>query len=88
MPGLNRGPTYYKIDTAPFELPSTLELGVGYKRTFEGDNNMLLSASFQHNNFLDDEYKVGAEYAYQDLLFLRGGYDFYQKESDQLDYIY
>jgi hypothetical protein len=85
--GWNRGPTIFKIDAAAFELPSTLEFGFGYKRTFEGDNSILLSTSFQNNNFSDDEYKVGAEYAYQDLLFLRGGYNFSQAESES-EYIF
>ena len=83
----NRGPSIFKIDAAPFELPSTLEFGVGYKRAFEGDNSILLSTSFQNNNFSDDEYKVGAEYAYQDILFVRGGMNFSAKESEK-EYIY
>ncbi len=84
---LNRGPTLFKIDAAPFELPSTLEFGVGYKRSFEGDNSILLSGSFQNNNFSDDEYKVGAEYAYQDLIFVRGGLNISAAESEP-EYIY
>ena len=84
---LSRGPTIFKIDAAPFELPSTLEFGVGYKRSFEGDNSILLSGSFQNNNFSDDEYKLGAEYAYQDLIFVRGGLNVSAAESEK-EYIY
>jgi hypothetical protein len=84
----SRPPTYYKIDAAAFELPSTVEFGVGYKRQFEGDNTVLLSSTFQNNNFSDDEYKVGLEYAYQDLFFVRGGYNFSQKSSDESKYIF
>jgi len=84
---LSRGPTIFKIDAAPFELPSTLEFGVGYKRQFEGDNTILLSGSFQNNNFSDDEYKVGAEYAYQDLIFVRGGLNLSAQETEK-EYIY
>lgn len=83
---VNRGPTLYKIEAGSFELPSTLEFGVGYRRTFE-ENTVLLSTTFQNNNYSDDEYKVGAEYAYQDILFLRGGMGFSQKQSET-DYIY
>lgn len=82
----NRGPSLYKVEGGSFELPSTLEFGVGYKRSFE-ENTVLLSTTFQNNNYSDDEYKVGAEYAYQDILFLRGGMDFSQKQSEQ-QYIY
>jgi Type IX secretion system protein PorV len=84
----NRPPQFYKIDGAAFELPSTLEFGIGYRANVAEDNTVLLSSTFQNNNFSDDEYKFGAEYAYQDLLFLRGGYNFAQKESDQRDFIF
>ena len=86
--GQDRPPQYYSIVAAPFELPSSFEFGLGYRRTFAGDNSLLLSTGFESNNFSDDEYKLGLEYAYQDLFFVRGGYDFSQKESGDLDYIY
>lgn len=85
--GQNRGPSIYKIESAPFELPSTLEFGVGYKRSFDGSNSILVSTAFQNNNYSDDEYKVGAEYSYQDILFLRGGFNASQAESEK-EYIF
>jgi hypothetical protein len=88
VPDQNRPPQYYTIDAASFELPSTLEFGIGYKAQLATDNTLQLSSVFQNNNFSDDEYKFGAEYAYQDLIFLRGGYALAQKESSQRDYIY
>lgn len=84
----SRGPNFYKVDAAAFELPSTLELGLGYKRSFDEENAVMLSTSFQNNNFADDEYKVGAEYGYSDMLFVRGGYNFAQKESENRDYVF
>ena len=86
--GQGRPPSYYKIDAAPFELPSTVEFGLGYKKQFDADNGLQLSTSFLNSNFSDDEYNVGAEYAYQDLFFLRGGYNFSQKTRDQAKYIF
>ena len=86
--GQNRPPQFYAIQAASFELPSSIEFGLGYKRTFTGDNSVLLSTGFQSNNFSDDEYKLGLEYAYEDLFFLRGGYDLAQTESSDLAYIY
>jgi hypothetical protein len=86
--GQSRGPTVYRIDAATFELPSTVEFGIGYKKSFSEENSILLATGFQNNNFSDDEYKVGGEYAYKDLFFLRGGYNFAQKESDSRDFIY
>ncbi len=86
--GQKRSPQSYLVQSASFELPSTFEFGMGYKRSFEGDNSVQLSTSFQNNNFSDDEYKLGLEYAYQDILFLRGGYNLANKESDQRDFIF
>ncbi len=80
--GQNRGPAYYTINAAPFELPSTLEFGLGYKRNIDGSNAFLLGMAFQNNNYSDDEYKLGAEYSYQDVLFVRGGGNFSQAESE------
>jgi hypothetical protein len=86
--GQNRPPQPYAVQAASFELPSTFEFGLGYKRSFEGDNSIQLSTAFQNNNFSDDEYKVGVEYAYQDILFVRGGYNFAQEESEQREFIF
>lgn len=83
----SRPPTQYKIESGSFELPSTLEFGLGYRRVVEEDNVFLIATSFQNNNYSDDEYKVGAEYAYRDVLFLRGGMDFSQKQTEK-EFIY
>jgi hypothetical protein len=84
----NRPPQLYALQAAAFELPSTIEFGVGYKRSIDGANTVLLAGSFQSNNFSDDEYKVGLEYSYQDLLFLRGGYNLAQQSSDEREYLF
>jgi hypothetical protein len=82
----NRPPQYYKIDSAPFELPSTFQLGLGYKPHFDEINSLQISGAFQNNNFSGDEYKVGAEYGYKNTFFIRGGYQMAPNVSD--DYIY
>lgn len=83
-----RGPQFYTRDAAPFELPSTIEIGLGYRAPMGGENSALqISTSFQNNNFSDDEYKVGAEYGYNNMFFVRGGWDFAPTAS-QNAYIY
>ncbi len=74
--GLNRPPSKVKIDSAPFELPTNFALGLSYKPVLDDVNSLTVSSLFQNNNFSDDEYKFGMEYGYNNLLFLRGGYDF------------
>ena len=44
--------------------------------------------AFQSNNFSDDEYKIGLEYGFQNILFLRGGYDYSPPESDRRENIF
>lgn len=83
----NRGNSYVKIDAASFELPSTLEFGLGFRPAMSGENSLLVSTTFQNNNFSGDEYKVGAEYGYNNMFFVRGGYSLSPKSQDD-DYLY
>lgn len=73
---LARPTQYYKIDAAPFELPSTLELGFGYNYQLNESNAFAVNGVFQNSNFYGDEYKFGAEYSYDNTFFVRGGYMF------------
>jgi len=69
-----RGTQLLKIDAADFNVPTSLELGVAYDYPVDATNKVMVSGSFENNNFLTDQYRVGAEYSYQDMLFLRGSY--------------
>jgi hypothetical protein len=87
-PQLGRPSYFYNVDAASFELPSAIDLGIGYRSPVSEDNVILVAASFQNNNFSDDEYKFGLEYAFEDLLFLRGGYDLQPSDSDLRENIF
>lgn len=84
----NRPAEFYQVQSEAFELPSSIEFGLGYRRSIDGMNNVVLSTAFQSNNFLDDEYRIGAEYSYQDLVFIRGGYNFAQRQSEERQYLF
>jgi len=71
---LTRGETLYKIDTMPFELPSLLEMGFGYKATLNAQNILTFTGIYQNNNYDGDMYRIGVEYGYDDMFFVRGGY--------------
>jgi hypothetical protein len=71
----DRDAQYYKVDAASFELPTTMEIGLAYEKKIGDQHNFLLSTTFQNNNYSTDEYKFGGEYGYDNLLFLRGGYN-------------
>jgi len=83
----NRPPQFYKVDAAPFELPSSFELGIGFKPQIDEMNSLQFSGMFQNNNFSGDEIKLGAEYGYNDILFLRGGYQL-APDIDSEDYLF
>jgi len=72
--GSLRPSTFYQVTAASFELPSTIELGLAYKIDVGEQNALNVSGLFQNNNFSSDEYKLGAEYGYNDMFFVRGGY--------------
>lgn len=80
---LERPAQLYKVEAAGFELPSTLELGIGYELSINESNNLSLNTVFQNSNFYADEYKLGAEYSFQNMFFARAGYSLLQgMESD------
>lgn len=83
----NRPPQFLVIDSAPFELPSTFEIGLGYKPQIDEINSLQFSGAFQNNNFSGDEYKLGAEYGYNNIFFARAGYQGALK-VDSDEYIY
>lgn len=84
----NRPAQFYQVQAEPFELPSSIEFGLGYRRSLDGINNVVISTAFQSNNFSDDEYRLGAEYSYQDLVFIRGGYNFAQRQSEERQFLF
>lgn len=66
---------YYKVLAAPLDLPTSIEIGLSYQYKLTEENVFMVGGNFQNNNFQDDEYKVGAEYAFNNMFFVRGGYN-------------
>lgn len=83
-----RPATQYLIETQADELPSTIEIGVSYEYTIDEQNSITTSGLFQNQNMSDDEYKLGVEYAFNNALFLRGGYNLAQESQQNLTYIF
>lgn len=84
--GLRRGPSDYVVEASSADLPSTFELGLGYRYVPAGMGVVNLSSVFRHNNFAYDQYRMGAEYMYNDFFAVRAGFD-YAADSDD-DYLY
>ncbi len=70
--------------SAAFELPSHVKLGLAWEAWQQDRNNMMLYGSFQSNTFNNDEGHFGGEYSYDNTFFLRAGYTY----SDQDAYLY
>ena len=71
---VSRGPSPYEIVAGKDELPSSLEIGLGYKLAMGERNHVNVTTAYQDNNFDDDATRIGAEYSMNDMLFLRAGY--------------
>lgn len=56
------------------ELPTTFELGASYAYKFDDQNSLSFAGNFVNNNFYVDEYKLGMEYSFDEMIFARGSY--------------
>ncbi len=62
------------IEAAQFELPSMLNFGVSYTREFGAGAIVTLIGNFRSNSFSQDQYSGAIELSYQNLFYVRGGY--------------
>jgi hypothetical protein len=73
-----------RLATAGFELPSTLEIGLGYDILVGEQHNFELGGTFQNTNFGSDEYRFGAEYGWNKMFFVRAGITRTQNQSEYI----
>lgn len=67
---------FLTVQAAPFEMPFNFQLAAGYKRPLDQINTLEFTGIYMNNNFSPDEYKFGAEYGYNNMFFVRAGYQF------------
>ena len=67
---------YLNVQAAPFEMPFNFQLAAGYKRPLDQINSLEFTGIYMNNNFSPDEWKLGAEYGYNNMFFVRAGYQF------------
>ncbi|MCB2205468.1 PorV/PorQ family protein [bacterium] len=70
-----RDPQLLRIEAAGFSMPTSLELSLAYTRSFAELHNVTVAGSFENNNFLLDQYRLGVEYGFKNFFFLRGSYN-------------
>ncbi|MEW6051707.1 MAG: PorV/PorQ family protein [Candidatus Zixiibacteriota bacterium] len=71
-------------NAASYDLPSSINIGISYNAFNQGMNSVTLAGNFRSNNFQEDMWQGGAEYAYNQRYFLRAGYNY----SKQDQYLY
>jgi hypothetical protein len=71
---VSRAASYYKVVAGSDELPSTMEIGLGYTLNLGETNKVNVQSHFVNNNFDDDFTRLGLEYNFNNMVFLRGGY--------------
>jgi hypothetical protein len=54
----------YKSEAASFEMPSLVEIGLGYEARFQDNIVLGVTGAFANNNLYTDEYKIGGEVGY------------------------
>lgn len=67
---------WYSNVAASFELPSQMEVALAYDKKLDEMNDVSVFGDFENNNYSSDVYKVGLQYAFDNLIFVRGGYNF------------
>ena len=75
-----RGITYYKIEAASSQMPSLIQIGLGYNIALGENTALQIGGGYENNNYGIDEYRCGAELSLMKSLFLRAGY-LYSSES-------
>jgi len=73
-----------RLPGSEFELPSTLEIGLGYEYKLADQHMLTLAGDFQNTNFGNDEYRLGAEYGFNDIFYARAGYMVAQNQDNNI----
>jgi hypothetical protein len=69
-----RGLTYYKVEAASFQMPSVIDIGLGYTKSIGGDNTLSISAAYENDNYGIDSYRIGGQVTLMSALSIRLGY--------------
>lgn len=71
--------------TAAFELPSVLNIGIGYDFYASDKHRITLIGNFTSNSFSQDQIGGGLEYSMKDIFMLRGGYKYEFGSGNELE---
>ena len=63
-----------RLSLASFEMPSYMQFGASYDIDINMSQKATIMTAFRNNNFFQDEFMGGVEYALYNIIFLRAGY--------------
>lgn len=82
--GVNGQSSTQRVILQEYDLPTNLELGISYNLNLGKKMNINFSSAFLNSSFSSDEYKLGLEYNYNNMFYIRGAGSLYpDKESNE-----
>lgn len=80
-PNSSRGLTYYKVEAGSFQMPSTIQIGLGYNKPLNDNSSLQVGGAFENDNYGTDQYRIGVEYSFMSSFALRLGYLFSKDQA-------
>jgi len=79
--GINRRPLDAQLNNTPFSIPLAFRAGVSYNLFANSeDQSLIVAGDFIHLNDNPEKFNVGTEYVWNNLVAIRGGYQFRYNE--------
>lgn len=70
--------------TQEFEMPSLVNISAAYDIQLAADHKLTPALTFTSNSFIRDQFSLGAEYGFKDLLMVRAGYTLDKKDKNAI----
>ena len=62
--------------SAEYEMPALMNIGIGYAYRFNKSHTLDFAFNFTTHSFTYDQWMVGVQYNWKNMLMVRGGYTF------------
>jgi len=69
------------VKTTPYDLPMTFRVGLAYDIQTSSNSLVTFAGELKHPNDFHQQGSMGAEWSYNEMFFLRGGYKFRYSEE-------
>lgn len=74
-----------ELRSASYELPSLVSIGLSYEFLLTEIHHLTVHGNFVANSFTEDNYLIGAEYNFKNMLFIRAGYHYEPGITSDID---